>query len=104
MDVQAGGDDVSALEVALAPLEIADRASGLAHQQAAGGHVPGRQRHLPESVITAARDVSECERGRSVASDPGRAQDKRSERREVLVEAIERPEWKAGDQQRLGQL
>src|SRR5438876_5339426 len=104
VDVQVGGDDVAVLQKVVAPLEVADRSPRLAHQETPGRDVPRRQGHLPESVVAAAGDVGEVERRRPVPPDPGRSEDERAERSQVVVEAIERSEREAGDQERLRQL
>src|SRR3954447_11631368 len=43
---RTAGHDVAAGEEALSPVEIGDHAAGLAHQQDAGGDVPGRKAEL----------------------------------------------------------
>ena len=62
------GDDVAAGEHGVAAVEIGDEAAGLAHQDDAGRHVPGREAALPVGVEAAGRDPGEIERGRAEAA------------------------------------
>src|SRR5690606_31525956 len=57
--VGPGGDDVTAVEEALAAVDVGDEAAGLAHKQRAGGHVPPGETHLPVAVEAAGCDMGE---------------------------------------------
>ena len=54
----------------VAAVDVGDEAAGLAHQQDARGHVPGRQIALPIAVEPAGRDEGQVERGRAEPAQP----------------------------------
>ena len=66
------GDDVAGQERGLAALEVGDEAAGLAHQDQARRHVPGREVALPVAVEAPGRQPGEIERG---GSEPAQAGD-----------------------------
>ena len=59
------------LNMSSPPVEIADKAAGLAHERDARRHVPGREVALPIGIETAGGDPGEIERGRAEAAQPG---------------------------------
>src|ERR1700681_921197 len=58
-------------ENVMAAVEIGDKPARLAHEQDAGGKIPGRQAALPKAVETAGGDPGEIERGSASAAYPG---------------------------------
>src|SRR3546814_14654683 len=59
MDGGAAGNELAALDRALAAAEIADETARLAHQQHTGGDVPDIQVGLPETIEAARRNPGE---------------------------------------------
>src|SRR3546814_16218272 len=59
----AAGDELAAVDRAVAAAKIADKAAGLAHEQHARRDVPHLQVAFPETVVTARRDPCEVEAG-----------------------------------------
>src|SRR6516162_9901836 len=55
----------------VAPLEIGDKAAGLAHERNPGRHVPRREPALPIGIDAAGRDPCKIERRRSEPAQPG---------------------------------
>src|SRR3546814_19641272 len=71
MDGGATGDELAALDRALAAAEIADEAARLAHQQHAGGNVPDVEVGLPETVKSARCHPSEVQARGAETADAG---------------------------------
>src|SRR3546814_16004856 len=67
----AAGDELAAVDRAVAAAKIADKAAGLAHEQHARRDVPPLQIAFPETVVTARRDPCEVEAGGAEAADTG---------------------------------
>src|SRR3546814_1426704 len=67
MDGGAAGNELAALDRALAAAEIADETARLAHQQHTGGDVPDIQVGLPETIEAARRNPGEIEARRAEA-------------------------------------
>src|SRR3546814_15379935 len=67
----AAGDELAAVDRAVAAAKIADKAAGLAHEQHARRDVPHLQVAFPETVVTARRDPCEVEAGGAEAADTG---------------------------------
>jgi hypothetical protein len=62
------GRDVALGEHRVTAVEIADVAARLAHQDDAGGHVPGRKVALPVGIDAAGRDPGKIEGGGAEAA------------------------------------
>src|SRR5205085_7272232 len=58
-----GRKHVATAHHVLAPGEIGDKAAGFAHQQQAGGNIPGAEAEFPKPVKATGRDIGEIERG-----------------------------------------
>src|SRR3546814_17700466 len=71
MDGGATGDELAALDRALAAAEIADEAARLAHQQHAGGNVPDVEVGLPETVQSARCPPSDVQAPGADTADAG---------------------------------
>src|SRR3546814_16182912 len=71
MDGGAAGNELAALDRALAAAEIADETARLAHQQHTGGDVPDIQVGLPETIEAARRNPGEIEARRAEAANAG---------------------------------
>src|SRR3546814_18863003 len=71
MDGGAAGNELAALDRALAAAEIADETARLAHQPHTGGDVPDIQVGHPETIEAARRNPGESEHRRSEAANAG---------------------------------
>src|SRR3546814_1909602 len=67
----AAGDELAAVDRAVAAAKIADEAARLAHEQHARGDVPDLQVAFPETVVAPRRDPCEVEAGGAEAADTG---------------------------------
>src|SRR3546814_19016813 len=67
----AAGDELAAVDRAVAAAKIADEAARLAHEQHARGDVPDLQVAFPETVVAPRRDPCEVEAGGAEAADNG---------------------------------
>src|SRR5262249_21936900 len=85
-DAPRTGDDVAALEVALAAGEVGELAARLLDQQSAGGDVPRRQTELEESVEDAGRHAGEVQGGGARSPERARPEEDLLEAREVRVD------------------
>src|SRR5690606_25074477 len=97
--LRVAGDDPLPEQVVRVAFEIPHQAAGLAHDQAAGGDVPGLESDLEESVVAAAACVAKVERGGAGPAHRGRALDQDPEQPQVVVEIVEAALRKAGTDQ-----
>ncbi len=83
------GDDVAAVEIAVAAVEVADAPAGLANDQRAGRDVPLAQAQLEERVDAPGRDVAQVERRGARSPHPGRLEHHDAQHVQVALEVHE---------------
>src|SRR5262249_13632694 len=82
VQLRVGGKRAAAGEHVVTAIDLADIAPGFAHEDDAGGDVPGRQVVLPEAFVAARGDIGEVEGGAAEAADAGDGRERRIDLRD----------------------
>ena len=63
MDRRITGDDAGVLDAGIPTREVGDDTAGFSNEQAARGHIPGREVLLPEAIEATGRHIGKVDSG-----------------------------------------